>query len=68
MKNITRYFNMRGPYGVETVDELSSDEEGHNFKTRSDFNREINRLVTEYRMGGMPVYTSSRCTKDWRNK
>ena len=68
MKKRTRYLNMRGPYGVETVDELSSDEEGHNFKTRSDFNREISRLVTEYRMGGMPVYTSSRCTKEWRNK
>lgn len=68
MEKITRYFNMRGPYGIETVDELSSDEEGHNFKTRSDFNKEIKRLREEYHTGGMPVYTSSRCTKEWRAK
>lgn len=64
MKNITRYFNMRGPYGVETVDEFDSQD----FKSRREFRKELRRMVLEYSTSGMPVYISSRCTKDWRNK
>ena len=56
-----KYLNMQTNYGVETVDELSSED----FETKKAFRAELNRLVSEYHMAGMPVYTSSRCAKDW---
>lgn len=61
MKNSTTYFNIKTSYGVETVDELSSEE----FASPKDYREERKRLVKEYRLAGMAVYTSSRCTKDW---
>ena len=58
---MTKYLNMRSNYGVETVDELSTED----FETKKAFRAEINRLVSEYHLAGMPVYASSRCAKDW---
>jgi len=59
-----RYFNIKTAQGVETVDELSEKD----FSTFKEFRTELNRLVKEYRIAGMGVYTSSRCTKEWRAK
>ena len=60
----TVYFNLRSSFGVETVDELCSSD----FDTYKEFKAEVIRLVSEYRMCGMGVYTSSRSTKEWRSK
>ena len=59
----TIYLNMRSNYGVETVDELSRSD----FETTKQFYVELRRLISEYRLAGMPVYSSIRCTKDWKN-
>lgn len=56
------YFNIKGHYGVETVDELSRKD----FKTYTEYKAESKRLVSEYHMVGMGVYRSQRCTNDWR--
>ena len=60
-----KYFNIKGVYGVETIDELDSSD----FSTMKEFRQEVKRLYREYNltpMGG--VYTSSRCTNGWRNR
>ena len=56
------YLNMRSQYGVETVDELNRKD----FNTYKAYRAEVKRLVAEYRMSGMNVYTSQRCCKDWK--
>jgi len=59
------YFNLRSKsYGVETVDELDPKD----FKTKEEAEKEVERLLEEYRKSGMPVYRSSRCTKEWKNR
>lgn len=60
---MTRYFNIRTNQGVETVDEVNRSD----FETRKDFVAELRRLKTEYNIAGMVVYTSQRCTKEWKN-
>ena len=55
---------MRSSFGVETVDELSRAD----FNKAKEFRAEVSRLLREYHIAGMNVYTSSRCTKDWKNK
>ena len=57
------YFNMKSNYGVETVDELNSKD----FNTYKEFREELIRLRKEYRFAGMDVYTSQRCTNEWKN-
>ena len=61
---MTRYLNMRTASGVETVDELNRDD----FNSHKEFRKELRRLFGEYRLSGMAVYTSQRCTKEWRDK
>ena len=56
-----RYLNIRTSEGIETVDHLDRND----FNTYLDYNRELKRLVTEYRIAGMNVYTSQRSTKDY---
>jgi hypothetical protein len=58
------YINLKTCYGVETVDQLSQKD----FSAYKDFIKELKRILYEYRLTGMAVYSSSRCTKDWRNK
>ena len=68
-----RFINMRSNYGVETVDSLYFDEfkqwdeirDLSPYEQRKAFKRELNRLITEYRIVGMDVYLSQRSTKDW---
>lgn len=61
---MTKYFNMRTTYGVETVDELSRND----FPTLKEYRAELRRLVSEYRLAGMGVYISARSTRDWRQR
>jgi hypothetical protein len=58
------YLNMKTSFGVETVDEFQREEN----QTPKDFRAYVSKMVQEYRLAGMDVYRSSRCTKDWRNK
>ena len=60
----TIYFNLRSNYGIETVDELCSSD----FDTGKEFRAEVRRLVSEYHLAGIAVYTSQRATKEWRSK
>ena len=59
-----KYFNIKSVYGVETIDELDSSD----FSTLKEFRQEVKRLYREYNLTPMNVYTSSRCTKDWKNR
>lgn len=59
-----RYFNIKTEQGIETVDEVNSKD----FETRKDFLAELRRLKVEYNVAGMAVYTSQRCTNDWKNR
>ena len=58
-----KYFNFRSSQGVETVDELNSND----FTTFKGFRKELKRLVGEYHLAGMNVYTSSRACKGWND-
>jgi hypothetical protein len=58
------YFNIKSNYGVETVDQISDKD----FASYKEFMEEKRRLLNEYRLCGMNVYISRRCTKDWENK
>lgn len=63
-KPSTRYFNIKSPQGVETVDELCSAD----FQGRKAFKAELERLSSEYHLAGMNVYISTRCDKSWKAK
>jgi hypothetical protein len=56
------YLNLKTGYGVETVDQLDHND----FSKWSEFRKELNRLMSEYHLAGMPVYASQRCSKDWK--
>lgn len=58
---MTKYFNMKTSYGVETVDELSLSD----FTSFKEFKIEVRRLLSEYTLCGMNVYISQRCDKTW---
>lgn len=58
------YLNMRTSHGVETVDAFTR-EIGQSLK---DFRKYVNQMISEYRLAGMNVYRSNRCTKKWANK
>lgn len=60
----TIYLNLRANQGVETVDEFSRELN----QTTKEFRTYVSKMVSEYRLAGMDVYKSSRCTKDWKNK
>ncbi len=60
----TTYINMRSKYGIETIDEVNSIE----FPDKKEFRKEVRSMIVNYGQCGMPVYTSQRCTKDWKHK
>ncbi len=62
MKKATIYFNMKTGEGIETVDELSTED----FENYYTFNREVRYLTEEYRLAGMDVYLSQRACKSWK--
>ena len=57
------YLNMKTNHGTETVDEIDPKE----FITYTQFLKEKRRLIQEYRMCNMNVYSSQRCTNDWKD-
>lgn len=59
---MTRYFNLRTNYGIETVDEVTLTD----FDSKKEFNKEIRRIKNEYHIAGMNVYTSQRPDKTWK--
>jgi hypothetical protein len=61
------YLNIKTSQGVETIDELNEKD----FKSYSEYRKELKRLISEYRLASnfySGVYTSQRCTKDWKKK
>ena len=61
------YFNVKYGNQVETVDEYDSEE----FKPSEQYPKflgYVRAMLKEYHIAGDPVYTSQRCTKDWRNR
>lgn len=64
MKNKPVYLNMKSNIGVETVDEFTR-EPGRDPK---EFNAYVRKMIDEYRLSGMAVYSSTRCSKDWNAK
>ena len=59
-----KYFNIKGIYGIETIDELDSSD----FTSLKEFRKEVKRLHSEYNLTPMSVYISSRCTNEWKNR
>lgn len=60
----TIYLNAKYNNQVETIDQFSESE----FSSYSEFIKEVKRCVNEYRLAGIPVYRSQRCTNDWKNR
>ena len=60
----TVYINMKNGCGTETVDEVNTTE----FPDSKEFRKEVRNMIVNYRQCGMPVYTSIRCTRDWKNR
>lgn len=63
MKTKITYLNMRSVYGVETVDQISSED----WPNQKEFIKELRSMVSNYHLAGMNVYVSQRCTNDWKN-
>jgi hypothetical protein len=60
------YLNLRGPYGVETVDEFTRGEDAP--ENPREFRAYVREMVSNYHQSRMPVYTSSRCTREWSQR
>lgn len=58
------YLNMKTKQGVETVDEFNKDEHQMTFR---EFLAYVRIMRDEYRLAGMDVYISQRCTRDWKD-
>jgi hypothetical protein len=58
------YLNMKTSQGIETVDEFSKEEN----QTPKEFRAYVSKMVQEYHLSGMPVYRSTRPTKEWASK
>jgi hypothetical protein len=56
-----KYFNLKKNQGTETVDEINRKD----FKTFKEYKLELRRLLSEYRLAGMNVYTSQKPCKGW---
>lgn len=60
-----RYINTKTSEGVETVDELDSND----FESYKAFRQEVICLVGEYEMAfNAPCWHSQRATKEWRER
>lgn len=59
-----RYFNLKSVYGTETIDQIDPKD----FNSFAEYRKELNMLIREYRLAGMNVYISRRCTNDWKNR
>lgn len=64
---MTTYLNIRTSEGVETVDEISS----NNYTSYKEFKGALHKLIREYHKAHSyysGIYTSKRCTRDWQSK
>jgi hypothetical protein len=64
---MTHYLNLKTPEGVETLDELNSND----FQTLKEYRAEKKRLINAYRTTSSyfaGVYWSQRSTNYWKNK
>ena len=60
-----RYINVKTAQGVETIDEFDSAD----FPDSKAFRAEVRRCLAEYKtIYGSSVWSSSRSTKDWRER
>ncbi len=60
-----RYFNIKGNHGVETFEEIDSND----FDNIKEFRKEVRRLTQEHTKAlKMPVYVSRRCTNYWKER
>jgi len=59
----TVYLNMKSSYGTETVDQICRED----FATAKEYRTELRSMLSNYHLAGMNVYTSRRCTKEWKN-
>ena len=62
----TIYLNMKTGGETETVDQFTRGEDAP--PNPIEFRKYVRSMVSEYRLSGQNVYTSSRCTKEWKNK
>jgi len=61
---MTTYLNMKTKQGVETVDEVSIELN----QSPKEFRVYLAKMIAEYKLAGIDVYRSSRCTKEWARK
>ena len=59
-----RYLNLKTNYGVETVDEINSND----FETLKAFRLELKRLISENHSAGLLVYVSQKADQSWKKK
>ena len=62
---MTIYLNMKTSEGIETVDQFTMGEDAPS--KYSEFRKYVREMIAGYRMAGMGVYKSQRCTNDWKN-
>ena len=55
------YINIKSDFGTETIDQIDR----LDFGTYTEFRKELLRLIGEYKLGGMNVYSSQRACKNW---
>ena len=67
MKDKIIYFNVRGPYGVETIDEYSEQEFKKDNPT-GNFRKYVLEMLRCTIESGNNAYMSQRCDKTWRNR
>lgn len=61
------YLNIKTAEGIETIDHLNEKD----FETYKEFKTELKRLINEYKTASSwyaGLYTSSRSTREYRNK
>jgi hypothetical protein len=59
-----RYLNLKTNYGVETVDQINSND----FETLKAFRIELKRLISENHSAGLLVYVSQKADQSWKKK
>jgi hypothetical protein len=62
----TIYLNTKTPQGVETVDQFTRGKDAP--EDPKEFRKHLREMIKEYSMSGINVYSSSRCTREWKNK
>jgi|TARA_R110000823_G_scaffold286867_1_gene405190 hypothetical protein len=61
----TIYLNTKTAQGIETVDEFTQGSDDAPESAR-DFYKYVREMKREYNIAGINVYSSKRCTNDWK--